>query len=113
MGHALLQKPYSIEKWYVGLWRSDPTAAGSLAGEVEQADYDRKLVVWDSTFRNSNLISWAAAINNWGDITYVAVANSPSPKTGNVLAYTALAATFPMPIGQPAKINLGDLELVA
>jgi hypothetical protein len=110
-GHALLQKPFSIEKWYVGLFKADPTVAGLLTQEVNAADYARKSVLWNTSFTNSNQIDWAAPTVNWGDITYVALLNSPNPGSGNMLCFEALAATFPMPIGQPAKIAPGNLTL--
>lgn len=109
LGHALLQKPFSIEKWYVGLWRADPTAAGDLTNEVVQADYSRKAVLWGSTYVNANTIDWASPVNDWGDITYVALLNSPDPGSGNMLAYEPLPETFPMPVGQPATIPPGGL----
>lgn len=111
LGHALLQQPYSIQDWYVGLFTQDPTAAGSLANEVAEADYQRKAVVWNTSYQNANQIDWAAPVNNWGDITYIAVLNSPNPGNGNMLAYESLGGTFSMPIGQPATIPAGGLTL--
>lgn len=110
LGHALLQQPYSIQDWYVGLWINDPTATGSMTGEVAAADYDRKPVLWSTSYVNSNLITWAAPVNNWGDITYVAVLNSPNPKSGNMLGYEPVGP-FSMPVGQPAKIEPGNLAM--
>ncbi len=87
LGHALLQQPFSISDWYIGLWTADPTAAGLLSGEVTEPDYNRKLVTWDSAFTNASPIVWAAAAGDWGEITHIGLVNGPQKLTGNVLFY--------------------------
>lgn len=112
LGHALLQQPFSIEDWYVGLWRTNPTAAGLLSGEVEADDYARRTVLWNSSFTNSNEINWGAPISDWGTVTHVAVLNSLAAGSGNMLAYAELPESKPMPTGQPGTIPVGGLEML-
>lgn len=87
LGHALLQQPFSIEDWYVGLWTANPTAAGSLSGEVVAADYARKPVTWDAAFTNASPIVWAAATSDWGEVTYLCLLNTQAKTTGNMLIF--------------------------
>ncbi len=87
LGHALLQQPFSISDWYVGLWTGNPTIAGLLADEVTAGDYARKPVTWDSAFTNASPIVWAQATSDWGEINYVCLLNSPNKATGNMLIY--------------------------
>lgn len=87
LGHALLQQPFSIADWYVGLWTASPTAAGLLAGEVTAGDYTRKSVTWDSAFTNASPIVWAAATADWGNIDFVCLLNSPVKGGGNMMIF--------------------------
>ncbi len=87
LGHALLQQPFSISDWYVGLWTGDPTAAGLLADEVAAGDYIRKPVAWDSAFTNASPIVWAQATSDWGEIDYICLLNSQVKGGGNMLIY--------------------------
>jgi hypothetical protein len=113
LGHALLQNPFSIEDWYVGLWTSDPTAAGLLVGEVAAGDYERKPVSWNPLFGNLSRIDWAPAISNWGTVTYLALTNSPNKNSGNVLVYEPTGESFQVNIGQPLTLPPGGLAVVA
>lgn len=87
LNHALLQQPFSISDWYVGLWTADPTIAGLLAGEVTAGDYARKPVTWDASFTNVSPIVWAPAVTDWGIVTYLCLLNSQVKSSGNMLLY--------------------------
>lgn len=113
LGHALLQNPYSIQDWYLGLWIASPTSAGLLSGEVAAADYQRKPVSWAADFTNSAIINWAAATSNWGTVDYVALTNSPNKGSGNVLLYESTTSSFTVEIGRPLTIPAGGLVLIA
>ncbi len=112
LGNALLQSPYSVEDWYVGLWFSSPTSAG-LMDEVTAADYQRKPVSWSPAFGNVSEINWAAATSDWGTILYVALVNSSIKGSGNVLVYEATSQPFTVTIGRPLEIPAGGLTLAA
>lgn len=87
LGHALLQQPFSISDWYVGLWTGDPTVAGLLPDEVAAGDYTRKPVTWDAAFTNASPIVWAQATSDWGEISHVCLLNSQVKGGGNMLIY--------------------------
>lgn len=112
LNHALLQSPYSIEDWYVGLWFSDPTSAG-LMDEVTAADYQRKSVSWSPTFGNLSQINWPGATSNWGTVLYICLVNSSIKGSGNVLVYEATSQPFTVTIGRPLEIPAGGLTLSA
>jgi hypothetical protein len=86
LGHALLQQPFSIADWWVGLWRANPTAAGLMTWEVVAGDYSRRPVTWDSAFTNTSAIVWVAD-TDWGNIDYICLLNSQTKAQGNMLIY--------------------------
>lgn len=108
LDHALLQKPFSIQDWYLGLWTANPTQAGLLAGEVTAGDYIRKGIGWTAAYDNDALIQWAPALSSWGTITYIALINSPTKGTGNMLGYQS-AGPFLVEIGRPLEVPIGGL----
>ncbi len=87
LAHALLQQPFSISDWYVGLWIADPTVAGLLTNEVAAGEYVRRPVTWDSAFTNASQIIWPAATSDWGEVTYLCLLNSQTKGGGNMLIY--------------------------
>jgi hypothetical protein len=109
-GHLLLQNPFSIEDWYVGLWATNPTASGSLSGEVTASDYSRRAVNWNPAWQNSTAINWGAATSNWGAVLYVVLVNSPNKGNGKVLAYDDVGP-YSVDIGRPLTIPALGLQL--
>ena len=110
LDHALRQQPFSVANWYVGLWTANPTAAGLLTGEVTAVDYQRQPVVWDTAFGNTSLVGWSAALNDWGDITYVCVLNSPTKATGNMLGFQIEDPSLDANPGVTIEIQAGALN---
>lgn len=87
LDHALRQQAFSIQDWWVGLWTSNPTAAGLLTNEVQAGDYTRKLVTWDAAFTNTSPLVWAPAASDWGNVSYVCLLNAPTPGSGNMMIF--------------------------
>lgn len=110
LDHALLGTSFSISDWYVGLWKTDPTAAGSLAGEVDAGDYERKAISFDSSHANDALIAWDAAASDWGSVSWVCLLNSSLKGKGNMLIYEE-RATLVIVSGTPVRIPVGGLTV--
>lgn len=110
LNHALNQQSFSIQDWYVGLWTGNPTSSGSLSNEVTAADYERKSISFDGTFSNTAAVEWAAAVNDWGLITYVCLINSEPKGTGNMLVYQS-RDQLDVNIGIGVNIPIGGLTV--
>ncbi len=111
LDHALRQQPFSITDWWVGLWKSNPTAAGLLTGEVANADYGRKPVTWAADFTNASVIVWTAT-TDWGspNPNYICLLNSQTKGQGNMLIYQSRSSLDINP-GVIVNIPIGGLTV--
>ena len=109
LGHAILQKPFSIEDWYLGLFLADPTVAGNVSSEVDAAEYVRRSIFWSNTYTNSTEIVFPTAQSQWGAVAYIGVLNSPALGSGNMLFYQSHAAFVEN--GDIVKVLVDDLAL--
>ena len=100
-------------KVYLALYTSDPTKAGSSAGEVDQASYNRQEVTFtapvDGVSTNAGQIDWNTATSNWGNVGWISIMDAPS--SGFMLYVTALDNAKEILSGDQFKIDAGKLNL--
>ena len=97
--------------WYIGLFTSDPTDAGS-GTEVSGGSYVRKTVafsVTDDTASNSATVTFDAATANWGTITHIGVYDAST--SGNLLFHGAVTTSKTIETGDTFQISSGNLTI--
>lgn len=97
--------------WYVGLYTSDPTDAGT-GTEVSGSAYAREAVtftVTGSEASNSTLIEFDPAGDAWGTVTHIAVSDALTG--GNIITHGALSASKAIGTGDIFRIAIGDLDV--
>lgn len=97
--------------WYVGLFTSDPTDAGT-GTEVSGGSYARTAVtmtVSGDTASNSGAVEFAAATASWGTVTHLAVFDASTG--GNIIAHGALTVSKAIGSGDIFRIADGDLDI--
>jgi hypothetical protein len=97
--------------WYVALFTSDPTDAGS-GTEVSGTNYARQSVsfsVTNDTASNSATVTFPAAGSNWGTITHVGVYDASS--SGNLLFHGAVTTSKAIDTGDTFQITSGNLDI--
>lgn len=97
--------------WYIGLFTSDPTDAGS-GTEVSGGSYARKTVaftVTDDTAANSATVTFDAATANWGTISHIGVYDASS--SGNLLFHGAVTTSKTIETGDTFQISSGNLTI--
>ena len=101
-------------KVYLALYTEDPTKAGSSAGEVDQASYNRQEVTFDingtdGITKNANQVDWNTATSNWGNVGWISIMDAPS--SGFMLYFKALDNPKEILSGDQFKIDAGKLSL--
>ena len=100
-------------KVFLALYTEDPTKAGSSAGEVNQASYNRQEVTFtdpvDGVSTNANQIDWNTATSNWGNVGWISIMDASSG--GFMLYVTALDNPKEVLSGDQFKIDAGKLNL--
>ena len=101
-------------KVYLALYTEDPTKAGSSAGEVNQASYNRQEVTFDingvdGVTTNANQVDWNVATSNWGNVGWISIMDAPS--SGFMLYFKALDNPKEILSGDQFKIDAGKLQL--
>ena len=101
-------------KVYLALYTEDPTKAGSSAGEVNQASYNRQEVTFDingvdGVTTNANQVDWNVATSNWGNVGWISIMDAPS--SGFMLYFKALDNPKEILSGDQFKIDAGKLNL--
>lgn len=97
--------------WYVGLYTSDPTDAGT-GTEVSGGGYAREAVTFTVTGNeatNSGVIEFDAATAPFGTVTHVAVLDALTG--GNIITHGALSASKAIGTGDIFRIAAGDLDV--
>jgi len=101
--------------WYVGLFTSDPTDAGS-GTEVSGGSYARQAVTFNAatgtnpTYSdNSATITFPTASGTWGTIGWIGVFDSLT--TGNLLVHGALTASKTVASGDTFQILANNLVI--
>jgi len=96
--------------WYVGLFTSDPTDAGS-GTEVSGGSYARTAVTFSVTGNaatNTAGVEFPAATASWGTVSHIAVYDASTG--GNMLFHTALDTAKVITDGDVFRIPTGDLD---
>ena len=101
-------------KVFLALYTEDPTKAGSSAGEVNQASYNRQEVTFDingtdGVTTNANQIDWNTATSNWGNVGWISIMDSASG--GFMLYFKALDNAKEILSGDQFKIDANKLSL--
>ena len=97
--------------WYIGLFTSDPTDAGTGA-EVSGNGYTRKAVTFSvtgNTATNTASIEFDAATASWGTVTHVAVFDAST--SGNMIVHSALTTSKAVSTGDILRVPTGDLDI--
>jgi len=97
--------------WYVGLYTSDPTDAGT-GTEVSGGGYAREAVTFTVTGNeatNSGVIEFDAATASFGTVTHIAVLDALTG--GNIITHGALSASKAIGTGDIFRIAAGDLDI--
>lgn len=107
---------------YIGLTSDSPTDADPTANEISGNGYARKQVVQDTgnwtapvadtgghTIDNTATIQFAQATGNWGYVSGVIIADSPTG--GNVYMRGALTTAREVQSGDEFKFNIGELDI--
>lgn len=97
--------------WYIGLFTSDPTDAGTGA-EVSGNGYTRKAVTFSvtgDTATNTASIEFDAATASWGTVTHVAVFDAST--SGNMIVHSALTTSKAVSTGDILRVPTGDLDI--
>lgn len=97
--------------WYVGLFTSDPTDAGT-GTEVSGTNYARKTVgftVTNDTASNGTVTFDAAGSGGWGTITHVGIYDAST--SGNLLFHGAVTTSKQIDEGDTFQISAGNLTI--
>lgn len=97
--------------WYVALFTSDPTDAGS-GTEVSGTNYARQSVTFSvtgDTASNGSTITFPAAGSNWGTISHVGIYDAST--TGNLLFHGAVTTSKSIDTGDTFQISSGNLDI--
>jgi hypothetical protein len=97
--------------WYVALFTSDPTDAGS-GTEVSGTNYARTAVtftVTDDTATNSGAVTFNAAGSNWGTVSHIGVYNAST--SGNLLFHGAVTTAKAIDSGDTFTISTSNLSI--
>jgi hypothetical protein len=97
--------------WYVALFTSDPTDAGS-GTECSGTNYARQSVAFTvsgDTASNDATITFPAAGSNWGTITHVGVYTALT--SGNLLFHGAVTTSKSIDTGDTFQISSGNLDI--
>lgn len=97
--------------WYVALFTTDPTDAGT-GTEVSGTAYAREAVVFtvtDDTASNNAAIEYTAAGSNWGTVSHIGIYDASS--AGNLIAHAALTSSKAIDTGDVFRIPTGDLDV--
>ena len=97
--------------WYVGLFTSDPTDAGT-GTEVSGGGYARQTVAFTVTGNeatNSAVIEFDPATAPFGTVTHVAVLDALTG--GNIITHGPLSASKAIGTGDIFRISAGDLDV--
>jgi hypothetical protein len=97
--------------WYIGLFTSDPTDAGS-GTEVTGGSYERTAVsfsVTADTATNSASVTFPTATGDWGLIGFIGVYDAQT--SGNLLFHGAVAVAKSILSGDTFQISTGNLSI--
>lgn len=97
--------------WYVALYTAAPSDAGG-GTEVSGGAYARQAVTFSittDTASNAADIEWDTATGGWGTVTHAAVFDAST--SGNMLAWSALAASRAVTTGDVLRIPAGSLTV--
>lgn len=97
--------------WYVALFTSDPTDAGS-GTEVSGGSYARKSVAFTvsgDTATNSATVTFDTASANWGTIGYVGIYDNSTG--GNLLFHGAVTTSKTIESGDTFVISSSNLSI--
>ena len=107
---------------YVGLWTSALTDAstGATSGEVSGGSYVRVNFANDKTnwgdaasgaITNDVALTFAQATADWGTVSYVAVLDTSTAGTGNVLCWADLTVAKAVGTNDTAEFAVGDFDV--
>ena len=97
--------------WYVGLFTTDPTDAGT-GTEVSGGSYARTAVTFTVSgdlATNSGAVEFPEATGTWGTITHIGVYDAST--SGNLVVHGALTASKAIASGDIFRIPAGDLDV--
>lgn len=97
--------------WYVGLFTTDPTDAGS-GTEVSGNAYTRKAVAFTvsgDTATNSGTVTFDPATGSWGTITHIGIYDAAT--TGNLLFHGSVTVSKQIDSGDTFQISTGNLSI--
>lgn len=98
--------------WYLGLFTSDPTDAGS-GTEVSGTNYSRESIaftVTDDTAENSATVTFSAAgSGGWGTITHIGIYDASS--NGNLLFHGSVTTSKTIDEGDTFQVSSGNLSI--
>jgi len=97
--------------WYLGLFTSDPTDAGT-GTEVSGGAYVREAATFSvtgDTATTTAAVEWPVATADWGTITHVAVHDALTG--GNIIAYAALTASKTINTDDVFRVPASELQI--
>ena len=98
--------------WYVGLFTTNPTDAGS-GTEVSGTSYARTAVsfsVTDDTATNSAAVTFPAAGSNWGTVSHIGIYDALT--SGNLLFHGSVTTAKQIDSGDTFTISTSNLSIV-
>jgi hypothetical protein len=118
LDHVLTATSYTAPTTrYVALFTADPGETGSFAAEVGTSGtaYARQAVTFaaasNGTSATSATVTFPAATASWGTITHVAVVDSGTAGSGNVLFSGAVTTSKTIDTGDTFQITSGNLTI--
>lgn len=103
--------PTKPTAWYVALFTTDPTDAGT-GTEVSGNAYARTAVTFTvsgDTASNSGAVEFPEATGAWGTITHIGIYDAAT--SGNLIAHAALAASKVIASGDILRFPAGDIDV--
>lgn len=97
--------------WYIGLFTSDPTEAGTGA-EVSGGSYARQSATFSvsgDTATNTANIEFPTATASWGTVSHAAVYDALTG--GSIIAYAPLTTSKAIDTGDILRIPAGDFDI--
>jgi len=117
LDHVLTATAYTQPSRFIALFTGNPGEAGSFTNEVSTSGtaYARQAVTFAAASSGSSAtnatVTFPTATANFGTITHVAVVDSDTEGSGNVLFYGAVTTSKTIETGDTFQISSGNLTI--
>jgi hypothetical protein len=117
LDHVLTATAFTQPSRFIALFTGNPGEAGSFTDEIGTSGtaYARQAVTFGSAasgeISTNATVTFPTATANWGTITHVAIVDSNTAGSGNVLFYGAVTTSKLIEVGDTFQISQGNLTI--